>query len=670
MQNLKTPPSTSASEAPINPPAVGVPPTSANGNGAHANGTQDNGHTHSNGTTHGVHKQHPKPDGPLLTLVAEVEALEHASRTQRRSLRMQMRYLRTIAFAGWMFVRVLFWYVYMARIFGTDFVTRGHTERLRGYAREFRHFAIALGGVHIKLGQFVSTRVDILPEAVVSELQSLQDEVPAIPFPIIRKVIERQLGDISQHFHRLSDTPIAAASLGQVYRGQLHNGDKVVVKVQRPGIRETCYTDLAALRVVMRIADRVNFIRRRTNAPALAEEFGHVLLQELSYTQEAHNAERFDTLFKDDLGVYIPSIYRDLSTDEVLVIEDVTTLKISDFTALDAAGISRKAVANRLTDAYFKQVFDARLFHADPHPGNLFVYPLPLEEGQTVAAGERPFYLIFIDFGMVSTLSNRIADGIVSTLAAVLARDPKRLVQSYQELGLLLPDADVARIEQATKATFDHVWGLSMSDIKNIDVDSVLELGREFNDLIYAMPFYLPQDFIYLGRALGILNGLATQLDPHFNPWQELQPYVQKMMAQGLGTSASKAGLSMVVSKNPIDDALGFPLLSALMSGGGGDALLKLGQRFVERTVNAPSRVGVVLEQLERGELRVLTEPDPKLKKLFDKLEAQGRSTSRAVVFGSLLMTATLFYIGGHWAGALVGYGGALLAGWALWSGD
>jgi predicted unusual protein kinase regulating ubiquinone biosynthesis (AarF/ABC1/UbiB family) len=386
-----------------------------------------------------------------------------------RSLKMQIRFWRALAFAWWTFGRLLFWYFVMPKIIGQARVERGNMGRWVKYARQFRRFAISMGGLMIKLGQFISTRVDILPEDIIRELASLQDEVPSVPYDEIRAVIEQELGAIPGRFQSIDETPVAAASVGQVHRARLLNGDKVAVKVQRPGIREICYTDMAALAVVAKYAMKFRFIRRRADTVALVSEFNRVVLEELSYRHEAENAAKFAKLFLADMGVYIPEVYNEHSTDHVITLEDVTAIKVNDYAALEAAGISRKAVAARLMDTYLKQIFEERFFHADPHPGNLFVYPLPVENGAKFGKDGRPFYLIFIDFGMTGTLTPKIASGLVNTLGAIVARDAKKMIESYQNLGILLPDADLNRLEEATKATFDQVWGLSMSQIQNIN---------------------------------------------------------------------------------------------------------------------------------------------------------------------------------------------------------
>jgi predicted unusual protein kinase regulating ubiquinone biosynthesis (AarF/ABC1/UbiB family) len=554
---------------------------------------------------------------------------------------MQYRFLRSLIFSGWLMARLLFWYYFVERIIGAkDYIERTNMQRWQQYSREFRHFAIAMGGVMIKLGQFISTRVDVLPPEIIQELEGLQDEVPSVPYAKILSVIQAELGPVNTRYQWIDENPVAAASLGQVHRARLLNGDRVVIKVQRPGIDHIVYTDLRALKIVASIAMRFRFINRRADTRALGEEFGRVLLEELSYEHEARNAARFAEIFKNDMGVYVPSFYLEHSTDRVLTIEDVTTIKITDYAAMEAAGINRKAVASRLMNTYLKQVFDERFFHADPHPGNLFVYPLPVDDEQTDFGPKgRPFYLIFIDFGMTGVLSEKITTGLVNTLSAVLSRDAHKLVQSYAELGFLLPGADLERIEEATAATFNRVWGLSMAELRDIDFDEMAELGNEFNDLLYDMPFYVPQDFIYLGRAIGILSGMCTSLDPAFNPWKELQAHSQKLIMQNVIKSD------------------GLPGFESLFNGTGVQALLGIGQTLISRAINPSGGAQTALiERAERGEIKFQVDPGAKLQRQLSRLEAQERKTTRAILFGSLLVSSTLLYTHGDIAPAVIGY--------------
>jgi predicted unusual protein kinase regulating ubiquinone biosynthesis (AarF/ABC1/UbiB family) len=563
-----------------------------------------------------------------------------------RGLRMRLRFWRIFFFAVQLFARLVFWQLVVNK-YAPRYVERTNLRRWRRYARAFKDFAISTGGVMIKAGQFISTRVDILPPEVTDELAALRDTVPSIPNKTMMAIVEKELGAVSSRFSWFADEPLAAASLGQVYRARLLNGDRVVVKIQRPGIDQICHTDLSALNAVARVAMNFRFVSRRADAVALAREFGRVLLEELSYRHELRNAHRFAEMFKEDMGVYIPTVYKEHSTDRVLTIEDVTTLKINDYTALEAAGISRKAVAKRLMDTYLRQIFEERFFHADPHPGNLFIYPLPQEADHPSSKGDRPFYLIFIDFGMTGTLTQQIAGGLISTLTAVVQRDARGLIQSYQQLGFLTPDADLDRIEEATRAVFNTVWGLSMNEMANISYSAAADLGKEFNDLIFSMPFQVPQDFIYLGRTVSILSGMCTAIDPDFNPWSELQPYSQKFLVQ----TAREGGL-------PANSPFNSPLLQAVLNGNAGQALLTIGQQVGQFLTASPQANGTgdLIRRLESGELRMQVEPNAGYKLQLRRIETQGRRTTRAMIFAGLVVASTLLYTHGDLMPAIIGY--------------
>jgi hypothetical protein len=301
-------------------------------------------------------------------------------------------------------------------------------------------------------------------------------------------------------------------------------------------------------------------------------------------------------------------------------------------------------------DTYLRQVFDEGFFHADPHPGNLFVYPLPPNTDAYNAQGNQegnPFYLIFIDFGMVGTLTPQIVNGLIGTMAAVITRDATKLVKSYGELGFLLPGADTERLEAATRAVFDQVWGLSMSQMSNASYDSMAGLAKEFNDLLFSMPFQVPQDFIYLGRTLGILSGIATGLDPQFNPWSEIQPYAQKLVAKQLAESTN----------NPLAGIFGSTALQSVLGNGGAQTLLNIGQTIFGRALTPAANSGDVLARAERGDLVVRSNPSPAFQKQLDRIETQGRRTTRTILLGTGVITATLFYTHGDIVPAVIGYG-------------
>lgn len=447
------------------------------------------------------------------------------------------RYLRTLLFFGGLVIALLWWEVVLKAIIGRPFVAKNRLKRLRRYAHTFRGMAVSMGGVMIKLGQFFSARVDVLPDAVIEELAGLQDEVPPANFEDVRAALEEDLGPLNETFAGFNTQAHAAASLGQVYRARLHNGDRVVVKVQRPDIQAIVGTDLAALVVVGRWAMLYRPIRRRADVPALLEEFAATTWAELDYLAEASNAERFHKLFENDMGVYIPEVYRDLTTVRTLTLEDVTTLKISDHAAMDEAGINREEVARRLFDLYMRQIFNFRFFHADPHPGNIFVYPLPVEAG-TARNGKRPFYLIFVDFGMVGHVTEKMVTGLREMFIAVATGDMRHQIKAFETLDVLLPGTDTDRLMEVEQQMFDRFYGMDMQQIRQqIDFKEMRQFTWEFRDVLFEMPMQVPQNFIFLGRAMSILSGMCTSLNSNFNPWEAILPHAERMAREEMRRS-------------------------------------------------------------------------------------------------------------------------------------
>jgi len=569
------------------------------------------------------------------------------------------RYRRTLRFAAWLFARIIFWELLLRRLIGRKRVARGRPLRLVRWAREFRLLAADMGGVMIKLGQFISSRVDVLPPEVIAELATLQDEVPSVPFPQIRRVVVEELGPLEERFVSFDTAPIAAASLGQAHRARLPDGDRVVVKVQRPGIQRLVVTDLKALGVVARWAMHIPFVARRANVPALLDEFSAVLFEELDYAHEADNAEAFARMFASNKGIYIPRVYREHSTHRVLTLEDVTAIKITDFERIEAAGIDRRDVARRLINTYLWMVFIQRFYHADPHPGNLFVYPLdpdsPSGSG-THADGTplrgRPFYLIFVDFGMAGRLTPEIEAGLRETLYALTARDAHRLVQSYQRLGILLPGADLERIEEASRQVFDRVWGMSMAEISAMQFQEMAALGREFRDLLFALPFQVPQDFLYLTRCVGILSGLATGLDPTFDPWREIAPFARELLAEREDLPPGPLPLKLTLR-----DLLDPATVRALLSGQQVALLRDTGIDLLRRAIQLPALAEDVLRRADRGELTVRAAFAPDAELRVTRLERAVSRLAGAVIFAGMAVSSTILYVGGEQTLGGIGFG-------------
>ncbi|MFZ5819703.1 MAG: ABC1 kinase family protein [Chloroflexota bacterium] len=446
---------------------------------------------------------------------------------------LRSRYLRILGFFAGVIVRFIFWELTLRPLGLRALVRRTRGERFRREAARFRALAIRMGGVLIKVGQFLSSRLDVLPPEVTDELANLQDEVPAEAFDGICALAEAELGlPLKEAFECFDAEPLAAASLGQVHRARLRLGDEadfreVVVKVQRPDIASIVDVDLSALRRVGRWLMRYRPIRAHADVPALLEEFSTTLYEEIDYLQEAENAETFYANFQDDPEVRVPRVVRRWTTRRVLTLEDVYAIKITDYAAISAAGIARGEVAAKLLDTYLEQIFEDGFVHADPHPGNLFVQPLPGADG-----APRRWQLTFVDFGMTARVPESLRDSLRELLIAVGTRDAARVVRSYQMLDMLLPGADLKAIEQAEAQVFDRFWGMSMKEIRSIGPDEMRKFAHQYRDLMLNMPFQVPQNLIFLARTVAILSGMCTGLDPDFNLWTTLAPYARKLVAE------------------------------------------------------------------------------------------------------------------------------------------
>ena len=459
------------------------------------------------------------------------------------------RYLRVLAYFGRTFLHLLWFDLLLARP-GLSWARPAPGERWRRLARRFRLLAIELGGVLIKLGQFLSTRVDVLPPEVTAELSGLQDRVPAVPFPELMARLEADLGLSHERlFARIDPEPAGAASLAQVHRARLTSGGAVVVKVLRPGIERLVETDLAATRVALGWLGLWRTIRNRVDLDRLFEEFAATTRAELDLEQEAANAERFGELFRDDPAIATPRIEHALSGRHTLTMEDVGTLRIGDHAALEAAGISRAAVARTLYRCYMEQLFVHHVIHCDPHPGNLFVQPVELgpaaaapgaeTEGGAEPAAElesgRPFRIVFIDFGMMTTVPPHLREAIRDYAIAFIGRDAAGVVAAARRAGVLLPGADIARLERAHADVFDRLWGVKLADIQGVALSEAGFFLREYRDLLYEAPFQFPVDLLFAFRAVGLLSGIATSLDPELDPWEETRPFAEKLAREEAG---------------------------------------------------------------------------------------------------------------------------------------
>jgi predicted unusual protein kinase regulating ubiquinone biosynthesis (AarF/ABC1/UbiB family) len=341
---------------------------------------------------------------------------------------------------------------------------------------------------------------------------------------------------------------------------------------------------------------------------ALLREFSGTVREEIDYLHEAENAERFFDNFKDDPDVHVPRVVRSHTTLRVLTLEDVYAIKITDYAEITRAGIERGDVANKLLDTYLKQIFEDGFVHADPHPGNLFVTPLSVE-------GESPhrWQLTFVDFGMTARVPDGVRDGLREMLIGIGTKDASRVVASYQRLGMLLPGADLKLIEQAESQVFDRFWGMSMRELRKTNPDELRKFAHQYRDLIFSMPFQVPNNLIMLGRTVAILSGMCTGLNPDFNLWNQLSPYARKLVEQ----EAAK---------------------------GIGDWLEELGS-LLQTLIALPSQASRVLSQAERGDLIVQS---PQVAREVRALTRSVNRLTGGVIFLGLLLGGVLLYNAGN----------------------
>lgn len=527
------------------------------------------------------------------------------------------RYRRIIFFFTRVILNIIYWDLLLPRLGLRGLSRNTRPQRLRKIAGDFRHLAIRMGGVLIKVGQFLSARVDVLPEEITAELAGLQDEVPAEDFTDIRRVAEAELGvPLSERFASFDTSPLAAASLGQVHRAQLHPNDigegqkaDVVVKIQRPNIETIISTDLAALRTIGGWLQRYRPIRQRADVPALLNEFSRTLYDEIDYLAEGRNAETFAANFRNRPEVSIPYVVWSHTTRRVLTLEDVFAIKITDYAAITTAGIDRVLVARRLFDIYLQQIFEDNFFHADPHPGNLFVTPLSGSDDN----GPR-WRLTFVDFGMVGRIPPNLRAGLRELIIGVGSKDSDRLVNSYQKLGVLLPHADIAKLKQAEAMAFDRFWGKTIDELRQTTFEEMHEFAKEFRDLVYDMPFQIPQNLIFLGRAVAILSGMCIGLDPQFNLWERLAPFAQKLIAEETGGRNLEFWLGELVS-------------------------------LIQAMLVVPKRMDAVFSKIEKGEVAVRV---PKIEMYFYRLEWAMRQMVGALIFIALLLGGVQLYLAGE----------------------
>lgn len=533
------------------------------------------------------------------------------------------RYRRILAFASRALVQLWWFELVLPRIGLARVADRTRDRRMLRLARLFRDLAVSLGGLMIKVGQFMSSRLDVLPPEITAELADLQDEVPAVPFDEIRALAEAELGvPLERAFASFDPVPVAAASLGQAHRAVLSELeaadaglDRVVVKVQRPGIDQIVDVDLAALRRVAGWLRRVRIVADRVDAPALVEEFAQTCREEIDYLHEAANAERFAESFAADARVTAPRIAWERTTRRVLTLEDVTAIKVNDVGALRTAGIDPAEVAQVFAEAMLDQVFTHSFVHADPHPGNIFVTPGRVggPAAGTDTAGQEPdavgrrWHLTFIDFGMMADVPDDLRAGLRAFVIAVAGRDSRGLVAAAQQVGVLLPSADTKELERALTALFARFGGMGVAEMRTVDPREFTAFATEFGETIRGLPIQLPERLLLLMRAVSLTSGMCSALDPSFNIWTPVEPYAARLLRDESGSLLRDLGRQ---------------------AAGGASALWRL-----------PTRLDAIITRVDEGSVTIDTS---RLERRLDTIMRIARRAVSAVLFAGLLVGGAL----------------------------
>lgn len=418
------------------------------------------------------------------------------------------RFLKGLFIAVW----ILFSYK-LVRLTGIFFSQQQNSARMSRQHRKnailIREKALEMKGVMIKVGQFLSSRKDFLPDEYTEELSELQDQVPPHDFTEIRQRIIEELGAPPEDvFSEFEQDPIAAASLGQVHRAVLKDGREAAVKVQYPGIEKIIETDIRMFEILISLLrGRIGWINLRV----LHEEFSKIVRAELDYVQEARNAERFRLNFRDEPRVVIPRVYWEFSTRKVLALEYVGGIKITECAIIKASGMDCRALVNLLVEAYAKMIFVHGFFHCDPHPGNIFV-----SEGPTLA---------FVDFGMVQAISETAKRNLRRYANAIVENDTTGIVEALEKLGFLIEGADFRAIVSVTQDLIDKYRYSTPGELKALTLDDIGDEIRNVRGVIDN--FQVPNYFMLLIRTIAMLNGMSYRLYPEVNIIEISKPYIR-----------------------------------------------------------------------------------------------------------------------------------------------
>lgn len=444
-----------------------------------------------------------------------------------------------------------------------------------------------MGPVHIKFGQMLSNRKDILPEEFIIELQKLQDNVEVEKIDV-RKKLDLELGiDVNDYFSEIEENPMASASIGQVFRAKLKTGEKVVIKIQRENIRPVVEADLGIMKNLAKTLEKYYDVLKRMNISEIVESFEKMLNEELSLNNELNNMLRFANNFKNDSRIHVPVVYKTLSNDRILTMEMIEGFKITDAENIIKIGIETKKVARTGLDLYLTQFLKHGFFHADPHPGNIFIK----ENGQ----------IVFIDFGAMGRLYPNERELLINLIIYSLKKDVKKMIETIRELAVKFEVADEKKFERELYGLIELV---DENSLENIDVVTIFEKARK---IFSNNQILLSEDIYLLVKGIGQIEGIGRHLDPTLNITKVMRPYMNKITKERMNPiNIFKKGISKI-------------------------------ETFSDNWLTLPTDMKILLEKIQNNELKHKHEIIG-----FDKFQKAFERLILAIIISSLFVGSSI----------------------------
>lgn len=516
-------------------------------------------------------------------------------------------------------------------------------QRRKALAKWLKENILRLGPTFIKIGQQFSTRVDILAQEYVDQLSELQDQVPPFPSDTAISIVEEELGaPLNNIFERFDYEPIAAASLGQVHRAKL-KGKEVVVKVQRPGLKDLFDIDLKNLRVIAEYLQKIDpkSDGAKRDWVAIYDECASVLYQEIDYTKEAANAELFADNFRNMDYVKVPTIIWEYTTPQVLTMEYVPGIKINRIQALDQLGVDRQRLSRYAVESYLEQILSHGFFHADPHPGNIAVDDFN---------GGR---LIFYDFGMMGSISPNIREGLLDVFYGVYEKDPDKVLQAMIQMGVLVPTGDMTAVRRTAQfflnsfeerlaaqrkeremATAELGFKKPLSKEERIEKKKqrLAAIGEDLLAIAADQPFRFPATFTFVVRAFSVLDGIGKGLDPRFDITEIAKPYALELLR------FREAGVEVILK----DFRKRWDRQSRAFAN-------------LFRQADRVERLAEIIQRLEQGDLKLRVRA-LESERAFQRVAVVQTTIGSAVAAGTLINLGTILYVNAIRVPSIIAY--------------